>query len=339
MQPVLVVGSVAFDTIHNPFGLHRRVLGGSATYASVAAGHFAPVRLVGVVGRDFPQEAMDMLRRHGVDLSGLEVADGATFHWEGRYSDDLSSRESLKTELNVFAEFQPRIPDPWRDSRFVMLGNIDPDLQLEVLDQVRAPELVVADTMNFWIEGKLPSLRKVLERIDLLVINEEEAQQLSGERHIVKVARALLAMGPERVVVKRGEYGAFLFEATDVFSAPAYPVEEVRDPTGAGDTFAGGMLGFLARHDHTSLELLRRAVVHGSALASFCVEGIGLERLLQVDAAALQERFLEFAALAHFATDEELATRRRERTSHEHRPPGAAHESSEASKAPNHVEA
>ncbi len=313
MQPVLVVGSVAFDTIHNPLGTHRRVLGGSATYASVAASHFTPVRLVGVVGRDFPEEAMDMLRRRGVDLTGLEVAEGKTFHWEGRYSDDLSSRESLKTELNVFAEFQPRIPEGWRDSRFVMLGNIDPDLQLEVLDQVRAPELVVADTMNFWIEAKLPSLRKVLERIDLLVINEEEAQQLSGERHVVKVAKALLAMGPERVVVKRGEYGALLFERTDVFSAPAYPVEEVRDPTGAGDSFAGGLLGFVARHGRVSLDLLRRAVVYGSAIASFCVEGIGLARLLEVDVEQVEARFLAFGALAHFATDEELARLKRGR--------------------------
>ncbi len=306
MQPVLVVGSVAFDTIHNPFGSFPRVLGGSATYASLAASHFAPVRLVGVVGRDFPEETLAMLAGRGVDLAGLEVAEGETFHWEGRYSDDLSSRESLRTDLNVFADFRPRIPEGWRDSRFVMLGNIDPELQLEVLEQVRDPELVVADTMNFWIEGKLPELRKVLERIDLLVINEEEARQLSGEWHVTKVARALLAMGPRRVVVKRGEYGALLFEETDVFSAPAYPVEEVRDPTGAGDSFAGGLLGYVARHDHVSLELLRRAVVHGSAVASFCVEDVGPKRLLEVTPNRLEERFLAFGALAHFATDEEL---------------------------------
>lgn len=303
---MLVVGSVAQDTIHNHLGTHERVLGGSATFASLAGSFHAPVKLVGVVGRDFPEKGVQLLRGRGIDVSGLEVVEGKTFFWEGRYSPDLTSRESLQTELGVFASFHPKIPAAHRDTPYVMLGNIDPELQVEVLEQISKPKLVIADTMNFWISGKPLELAKMLKRIDLLVINEEESRQLAGVHNIRKAARALMAMGPRIVVIKRGEYGALLFEGDSVFSAPAYPLEEVMDPTGAGDTFAGGMLGFLTKQDSIDGTTLRRAVIHGSVLASFCVEGISADRLVGVQPKELEQRYQAFAKLAHFATDSEL---------------------------------
>lgn len=307
MSSMLVVGSVAFDTIHNPRGVHPRILGGSATYASVAASYFTSVDLVGVVGRDFPESATRLLRDRGVDLTGLEAQDGKTFHWEGRYSDDLSSRTSLATELNVFAAFQPKLPEAYRSAPFVMLGNIDPDLQRDVLDQVRKPRLVVADTMNFWIEGKPEALAKTLARVDVLVVNEEEARQLGKSHSLVKVARTLQAMGPRIVIIKKGEHGAVLFDGEDIFIAPAYPLGEVVDPTGAGDTFAGGMLGYLARAGQADHASLRRAIVYGSALASFCVEGIGLERLTNLTRADIDARYESFRKLVHFSSEREIA--------------------------------
>jgi len=307
MHPLLVVGSVAFDTIHNPLGTHPRILGGSAVFASLAASHFAPVRLVGVVGRDYPDDALRMLRERRIDLEGLEVVEGRTFHWEGRYSDDLTSRTSLCTELNVFADFHPKIPAGFRDTPYVMLGNIAPELQLEVLDQISAPQLIVTDTMNFWIEGRLEALEQVLGRTHLLVINEEEARQLAGVHNIARVARHLLALGPKTAIIKRGEYGALMFQGDQTFSVPGFPVDEVRDPTGAGDTFAGGLLGYVASQGNLRPNTLRRAVVYGSALASFCVEEMGVEGLLGLDDARIDERFWAFRKLAHFATDEEVA--------------------------------
>lgn len=310
MSSMLVVGSVAQDTIHNHLGTHERVLGGSATFASLAGSFFAPVKLVGVVGRDFPDGGVQLLRDRGVDVRGLEVVEGKTFFWEGRYSPDLTSRESLQTELGVFASFNPKIPAEHRKTPYVMLGNIDPELQVAVVDQMDSPKLVIADTMNFWISGKPLELAKMLKRIDLLVINEEEARQLAGVHNILKAARALLAMGPRIVVIKRGEYGALLFEGETVFSAPAFPCEEVLDPTGAGDTFAGGMLGFLAKEDRVDATTLRRAVIFGSVIASFCVEGISVDRLVRVSQPEIAERYAAFARLAHFATDAELASLR-----------------------------
>jgi sugar/nucleoside kinase (ribokinase family) len=300
MASMLVVGSVAVDTIHNPSGTHPRVLGGSAVYATLAGSVFAPQRLVGVVGSDYPEEATQMLQRRGIDLAGLETVEGETFHWEGVYSDDLASRESLKTELNVFADFDPKIPETFRDSPYVMLGNIDPVLQVRVLEQIHQPKLVIADTMNFWIDGKPKELAAMLKRIDLLVINEEEARQLAGIHNLVRVAAALRRMGPTNVVIKCGEYGALLFGEDGVFSAPAYPVEEVLDPTGAGDTFAGGLLGYIAQQDNTDPGTLRRAVIYGSALASYCVEGISVNRLIEVDRPKVEARFEAFAKLASF---------------------------------------
>lgn len=306
MSSMLVVGSVARDTIHNNQGTHPYVLGGSAVFATLAGAYFAPPRLVGIVGRDFPDSEVQLLRERGVDCGGLEIVDGKTFHWEGRYSDDLTSRETIKTELNVFADFHPKIPQEWRDTPYVMLGNIHPSLQIEVLEQIRDPKLVIADTMNFWIEGTPDELKKMMQRIDLLVINEEEARMLAEEHNIIRVAHILLGMGPRIVVIKRGEYGALLFEGTDVFSAPAYPVDKVLDPTGAGDSFAGGMLGFIASRESQDSATLRRAVVYGSAVASYCVEGVSTKKLVSVTKSEIEDRYLDFARLAHFATDDEL---------------------------------
>lgn len=306
MSSMLVVGSVARDTIHNHLGTHPYVLGGSATFAALAGQFFAPTRLVGVVGEDFPEEAKALLSTRGVDMSGLEVASGKTFHWEGRYSDDLTSRESIKTELNVFADFHPKIPATHRSTPYVMLGNIHPDLQVEVLDQIERPKLVIADTMNFWITGALDRLEIMLRRIDLLVINEEEARLLAGVHNIAKAAKILAAMGPRIVVIKRGEYGALLFEHDTVFSAPAYPVEDVVDPTGAGDTFAGGMLGVIAAEDSIESSTLRRAIIFGSVIASYCVEGISVDRLIHVSKDEVHARYQAFERLAHFTSEAEV---------------------------------
>ena len=297
MSELLVVGSVAFDTIHNHLGSHGRVLGGSAVYASLAASQLAPVRLVGVVGKDFPREAVDMLRSRGIDTTGLEVANGQTFHWEGRYSTDLSSRETIQTDLNVFAEFEPKIPVAFRSSPYVMLGNIAPRLQLHVLDQVDNPRLVVADTMNLWIDTALDDLLELLKRVDILVINEEEARQLTGFHHPLAVAEALRALGPQTVIVKRGEYGALLFLDEDIFCAPAYPLKAVADPTGAGDSFAGGFLGYLSEAGHTDL---RQAVVCGSSTASFCVQDVGVGALVELTRDAIEARIHSFRALTSF---------------------------------------
>ncbi len=297
MSELLVVGSVAFDTIHNHLGSHSRVLGGSAVYASLAASKLAPVRLVGVVGKDFPREAVDMLRNAGIDTAGLEVANGETFHWEGRYSSDLTSRETIQTDLNVFADFEPKIPAAFRNSPYVMLGNIAPQLQLHVLDQMQSPELVIADTMNLWIDTALDALKTLLRRVDILVINEEEARQLTGYHHPLAVAEALRTMGPETVIVKRGEYGALLFLEEDIFCAPAYPLKNVADPTGAGDSFAGGFLGYLAENHHSDL---RQAVICGSSTASFCVQDVGVGALVELTREHLDQRIHEFRELTCF---------------------------------------
>ncbi|MEM1418416.1 MAG: PfkB family carbohydrate kinase [Myxococcota bacterium] len=298
-QPVLVVGSVAFDTLHNHLGKHDRVLGGAATFASLAASFFTDVRLVGVVGQDFPDDAITMFRERGIDLEGLTTAEGLTMHWEGRYTDDLTSRTTLKTELNVFADFMPEIPEAYRDTPYVMLGNIAPALQLKVLDQVRKPKLVVADTMNFWIDGARDDLLKLMPRVDVLVINDEEARQLSGRHHLVHVASDLLEMGPKSLVIKQGEYGAWLFAGEEMFSAPAFPMAAV-DPTGAGDSFAGGFLGYLAGRDAVDPASLKAAVIHGSTMASRCVAGIGVAELLSLAPGDIEERVATFRRLVDF---------------------------------------
>jgi sugar/nucleoside kinase (ribokinase family) len=300
MHPTLIVGSVAFDTLHIGGDCHAKVLGGSATYASIAATHFGPVQLVGVVGRDFPDAATRMLRERGVDLAGLEVTDGETFHWEGRYSDDLGSRETLRTDLNVFADFRPKIPQSFRSTPFVMLGNIDPTLQMEVLDQISAPKLVLADTMNLWIDIRRAELCELCKRVDVLVLNDEEARQLTDQKNLVLAARALHALGPKTVIIKKGEHGALLLQGGETFSLPALPLDDVADPTGAGDTFAGALIGFVARSGDVSSANLRRAVVYGSVLASFCVQGVSTTRISSATPAEVTARFDEFKRLTTF---------------------------------------
>lgn len=301
MNPMLVVGSVAFDTLHFHDSSHPRVLGGSATYASLAAAHFGPVRMVGVVGRDFPSDTVQLLQGRNIDVEGLEVVDGETFHWEGRYSEDLTSRETIRTDLNVFADFQPKIPDSFKATPYVMLGNIGPDLQLQVLDQITSPKLVLADTMNLWIDIKHAELCELVKRVDILVLNDEEARQLSGVHNLIGAGRKLQSMGPETVIIKKGEHGAIMMRGNDpLFALPALPLAQVSDPTGAGDTFAGALLGYLAKHDDTSPEALRRAIVHGSVVASYCVEGVSTTNLLAASDEGIATRCQSLRELVHF---------------------------------------
>jgi len=292
-QTVLIVGSMAFDDLELPSITATDVVGGSATYSALAASLFAPVRVVAVVGDDFPEPVLEDLARRGIDVSGIERSRGKTFRWAGRYAKNLSSRTTLRTELNVFADFRPRLPAAFSDSSFVLLGNIHPDLQLEVLEQVRAPRFVAADTMNFWIEGERPALERVLARIDTLVINDEELRQLAGEHNIRRAARAALALGPRRLVVKRGEYGALLFDEHGSFFAPAYPLEDEIDPTGAGDSFAGALIGQIARTGAIDRSSLREALLVSSTVASYCVEDVGTRRLAALRAEDVDARLDE----------------------------------------------
>jgi sugar/nucleoside kinase (ribokinase family) len=299
---LLVVGSIAFDDLEMPTGTFDDVLGGAATYSSIAASLLGPVRLVGVVGTDFDEAHLERLRGRGIDTAGVERVTGKTFRWRGRYSADLGSRVSLDTQLNVFADFRPKIPAAYKKSPYVMLGNIHPSLQLEVLDQVERPKLVAADTMNFWISGEPVALAAMLKRIDLLMINDEEARELSGIQNICKAAADVRKRGPSKVIVKRGEHGALLFDEHGVFFVPAYPLENVSDPTGAGDTFAGGLMGYLARSGgaNASPHALRCAMFFASALASFCVEDIGARKLEAVTRGDLAHRIAGFRSLVDY---------------------------------------
>ncbi len=296
-SPVLIVGSMALDDLQLPSGDFKDVVGGSATFCSMATSLFGPAQIVAVVGEDFPKRALDDLSRRGVDVAGVEIAGGRTFKWVGKYADNLASRETLDTQLNVFADFQPKLPAEFRRAKYVLLGNIHPALQLDVLSQIEAPEFVAADTMNFWIEGQRELLLQVLKKIDALVINDEELRQLAEEHNIRKAARKVQAMGPRRLVVKRGEYGALLFDGDEPFFVPAYPLEDERDPTGAGDSFAGALLGYLARAGKADRDTMRHALVHAATVASFCVEGVGTARLDQVDGKMLEERLRALRAL------------------------------------------
>jgi len=297
---ILVVGSVAFDSVETPFGRGDDVLGGSATYFSTSASFFTGVQLVAVVGDDFPEEPKEFLRSRGVDLAGLQTRPGDTFRWKGRYGYDLSEAQTLETHLNVFETFHPQLPESYRKAEYVFLANIDPELQLEVLNQVERPKLIACDTMNFWIEGKREALVRTLGHVDILVINEAEVRQLADEANLVKASRAVLAMGPKTLVVKRGEYGVLVFTEHSIFSAPAYPLEEVFDPTGAGDTFAGGFMGYLAATNNLSDETIRKATVFGSVMASFTVEYFSLNRLRKLSWSEVEERFRRFQALTAF---------------------------------------
>jgi len=297
---ILAVGSVALDSVETPFGRADNVIGGSATYFAAAASHFATVQLVGVVGSDFPVDQLAPLAARGVDLAGLEKADGESFRWRGRYRHDLNTAETLETRLGVFSHFRPKIPPQFRGAPFVFLGNIDPRLQMDVLDQVEKPKLVACDTMNFWIESRRADLLKLLERVDVLTVNDAEARQLTEEVNLVKAARWIMRRGPRHVIIKKGENGAFMFTHASIFFAPAYPLEAVFDPTGAGDSFAGGFLGYLARTGHLNEASMKRAVVCGSAMGSFAVEKFSITRILEVTAGDISERVDAFHDLVAF---------------------------------------
>jgi sugar/nucleoside kinase (ribokinase family) len=297
---LLVVGSVGLDTVETRVGKRAEVLGGAASYFSVAASFLSPVRLTAVVGTDFPAAHTSLLENHKVDLTGLERVEGRTFRWSGVYAPDFSTRTTLDTQLNVFQSFQPKLPAPWKASEYVFLANIDPVLQLSVLEQAGKPKFVACDTMNFWISGKRAELGKLLERVDMLLLNDEEARQLSGEANLPAAARAIRKMGPKAIVIKRGDAGALLFHEGGVFAAPAFPIENVVDPTGAGDSFGGGFMGWIAREGDTSPATIRTAMIMGSVLASFCVEDFSLDRFKSLDLGQIRERFQAFSDLVHF---------------------------------------
>ena len=305
-MPLLVVGSVALDSVFTPFGETADALGGSAVHFSVAAAILSKVKVVGVIGSDYPVHELEGLAARGIDWSGVERASGESFRWKGKYSYDLQSRETLETRLGVFAHFSPKLPPHWRDTPYLFLGNIDPVLQLNVLEQINRPKLVVCDTMNYWIQGKRPELMTLLERVDILLVNDGEARELSGHWNIHKAGRWILDHGPKRVVIKQGEHGALLIEPGRTFYVPAYPLEEVFDPTGAGDAFAGGFMGYLARVDSVAPEQMRRAMVYGSAMGSFAVEGFGVKGFENVDYDSVQGRVDSFVDLTHVPTAELL---------------------------------
>lgn len=297
---LLVVGSMAFDSVETPFGKREDVLGGSACFLSTAASYFCPVRMVGVVGSDFADEHLTFFRSRGVDTDGVASVDGKTFRWRGRYNDNLNVAHTLDTQLNVFADFRPKLPELYRESPFVVLGNIDPTLQRSVLEQTQAPTLVACDTMNFWIDGSNEELKKTLAGVGLLSINDGEARQLSGKYNLVEAARIIRDMGPRVLVIKRGEHGALLFFEDEIFAAPGFPLEVITDPTGAGDSFAGGMVGYLSRVGNINRDSLRQAVVMGSVLASFAVEDFSLDRFRRLGHDEIMTRFQSFKSLTDF---------------------------------------
>lgn len=303
MNKLLIVGTVAFDAIETPFGKTDKILGGAATYIGLSASFFnLQSAIVSVVGDDFPQEYLDLLTSRNIDISGLEVVKGGkTFFWSGRYHNDLNSRDTLDTQLNVLADFQPKVPQDYKNSDIVMLGNLHPLVQSSVLDQMeKQPKLVVLDTMNFWMDCALPELLEVIKRVDVITINDEEARQLSGEYSLVKAAAKIQTMGPKYVVIKKGEHGALLFHNKEVFFAPALPLEEVFDPTGAGDTFAGGFAGYITQSENISFDNMKNAIIQGSNLASFCVEKFGTEKMLDLDKSDVLSRLQQFKSLTQF---------------------------------------
>lgn len=303
---MLVVGSVAFDAIETPFGKTDKIIGGAATYISLAASYFKkPINLVAVVGDDFPDSDIKTMQDHGVNTEGLQIKEGEkSFFWSGRYHNDMNSRDTLDTQLNVLADFDPVIPDSYQDCRFLMLGNLTPDIQRTVIERMnKRPELIILDTMNFWMDIALDSLKKTISMVDVLTINDEEARQLSGEYSLVTAAEKIMAMGPKFLVIKKGEHGALLFHENRIFSAPALPLEAVFDPTGAGDSFAGGFLGYIASTDDISFENMKNAVIVGSAMASFTVEKFGPERLIGLDRNDIADRIKAFRRLTEFTLE------------------------------------
>ncbi|NMH27639.1 PfkB family carbohydrate kinase [Flavobacterium silvaticum] len=303
MNKLLIVGTVAFDAIETPFGKTDKILGGAATFIGLSASFFnVKPAIVSVVGEDFPQEHLDLLSSRGIDISAIEIVKGGkTFFWSGRYHNDLNSRDTLETQLNVLADFNPKVPVAFNDSEVVLLGNLHPNIQISVLDQMQTkPKLVVLDTMNFWMDCALAELKEVIKRVNVITINDEEARQLSGEYSLVKAAAKIQQMGPQYVVIKKGEHGALLFHDKEIFFAPALPLEEVFDPTGAGDTFAGGFAGFLAQSENISFENMKNAVIWGSNMASFCVERFGTERMVSLEKEDVVKRLRQFRALTQF---------------------------------------
>ncbi len=302
MSKLVIVGTVAFDAIETPFGKTNKILGGAATYIGLSASNFnIDSAVVSVVGGDFPQKYLDLLTSNNINIDGIEIVDnGKTFFWSGKYHNDLNTRDTLDTQLNVLADFNPVVPENYKDAEYVMLGNLHPLVQLSVLDQVRNPKLVALDTMNFWMDNALEELKQVIAKVDVITINDEEARQLSGEYSLVKAARVIEAMGPKYIVIKKGEHGALLFHKDNIFFAPALPLEEVFDPTGAGDTFAGGLIGYLAHTNDISFENLKNAIIYGSNLASFCVEKFGTERIKKLSQEEIDLRLEEFKKLTQF---------------------------------------
>ena len=297
---ILVVGSVALDSVETPFGSADRVIGGSAVFFTAAASLLCPVRVVGVVGDDYPFEKLDFLTERGADLSGVERAEGESFFWAGRYTYDLNSRDTLETRLGVFGDFKPAVPDAFRDSRYVFLGNVDPVLQLDVLNQIKEPAAVICDTMNYWIEGSPDALIELLKRVDILMVNDAEARQLAGEYNLVRAARWIQERGPRFVVVKKGEHGAILFGPDWMFFVPGFPLEVIFDPTGAGDAFAGGFVGYMASVDSQDPEDLRRAMVYGSVMGSYAVEDFSVDRFHSLDQREVLHRFVRFREITAF---------------------------------------
>jgi sugar/nucleoside kinase (ribokinase family) len=303
---VICVGTMAFDAIETPFGKVDQIVGGSATYVAYAAGNFVnPIQQISIVGYDFPQEEMDELKKRGVSLEGVEIVkDKKSFFWSGKYHLDMNSRDTLVTDLNVLADFNPVVPDSYQGAEFVILGNLSPDIQLSVINQLKVkPKLIVMDTMNFWMDIAMDGLKEVLKKVDVLLVNDAEARQLSGELSLVKAAKLIMEMGPQFLIIKKGEHGALLFHKDHVFFAPALPLEEVFDPTGAGDTFAGGFIGHLAKTKDISFENMKTAIIVGSAMASFCVEKFGPERLKEITKADIDTRLSEFVQLVNFDID------------------------------------
>jgi sugar/nucleoside kinase (ribokinase family) len=299
---LIVVGSMAFDDIETPFGKSDKIVGGAATYIAWCASNFTPVKQISVVGGDFPKEELDALSARGVNLEGVQIKkDEKSFYWSGRYHMDMNTRDTLVTELNVLGTFQPVVPDSYQDCEFLMLGNLAPSVQLSVIDQLqKRPKLIAMDTMNFWMDIALDDLKKVITKVDVLLINDSEARQLSGEYSLVKAAAGIAQMGPKYLIIKKGEHGALLFHGNEVFFAPALPLEEVFDPTGAGDTFAGGFVGHLAKTKDISFNNMKTAIIFGSAMASFCVEKFGTQRLREITKADIDERIKQFVQLVSF---------------------------------------
>lgn len=303
MSKLVIVGSCAFDAIETPFGKTDKILGGAATYISLCASQFKSVdtAIVSIVGEDFPQEYIDLLANRNINLEGLEVIKGGkTFFWSGKYHNDMNTRDTLVTELNTLADFNPQVPTSYQDAEIVMLGNLQPSVQLSVIEQMTSPKLVILDTMNFWMDIALDELKTTLKKVDVITINDEEARQLSGEYSLVAAAREIHKMGPKYVVIKKGEHGALLFHNDEVFFAPALPLEEVFDPTGAGDTFAGGFAGFLAQSGDITFENMKQALIYGSCLASFTVEKFGTERLENITTEEIRKRLQQFKQLTQF---------------------------------------